>query len=505
MKREIALLEERLAGIYQSTSWHATAPLRLVSLTARWLTNGARSFVSGQARARRVVGLWHSSKSINIEPDSLETQRGSLPDKGAYDASSLPGACKITNGLFSRFARPQLLVDVSAIARVDYKTGIQRVVKAQLLALLDNPPPGYSVEPIRLCDINGEWRYCYARRYMATLLSLPNESFGPEDPVHIAKGDIFFAPDFDADGVIQAATKGVYDDWRDAGVQTNFLIHDLLPLALPNFFPDHVEHMHAKWLSVIAENADRLICVSAAVAKETAQWLAAHKPEALGNLQIVVSHHGADIEASDASKRIPVEAGAVLKQLSSRLSFLMVGTLEPRKGHAQVLAAFDELWVLGEELNLVLVGNSGWNVDDLLAKLRAHPKLGKRLFWLQGISDEYLKKVYDCCSCLIAASENEGFGLPLIEAARHGLPILARDIEVFREVAGVHASYFSGKDPEDFARAIKAWLAAFANNEHPQSDQLPWLTWEQSTERLKQILTGEGPSWRRPSSRQTVR
>jgi len=37
----------------------------------------------------------------------------------------------------------------------------------------------------------------------------------------------------------------------------------------------------------------------------------------------------------------------------------------------------------------------------------------KRLFWLEGISDEYLEKVYAASSCLIAASEGEGFGLPL--------------------------------------------------------------------------------------------
>ena len=49
-------------------------------------------------------------------------------------------------------------------------------------------------------------------------------------------------------------------------------------------------------------------------------------------------------------------------------------------------------------------------------------------FRLQGISDEYLEQVYAASTCLIAASINEGFGLPLIEAARHGIPIVARDI-----------------------------------------------------------------------------
>ena len=151
----------------------------------------------------------------------------------------------------------------------------------------------------------------------------------------------------------------------------------------------------------------------------------------------------------------------------------------------------------------MIVGPEGWgpvpvhlrrNIPEIVEALRDHPELGKRLFWLEGISDEYLERVYAASVCLIAASENEGFGLPLIEAARHRLPILARDIPVFREVAGKHASYFSGKGPKDLARAVKDWLALFAQDRHPRSDDLPWLTWAQSAERLKQILMAEDSS-----------
>ncbi len=63
--------------------------------------------------------------------------------------------------------------------------------------------------------------------------------------------------------------------------------------------------------------------------------------------------------------------------------------------------------------------------------------------------------MYDAAQCLLAASEAEGFGLPLIEAAQHGLPVMARDIPVFREVAGDHAFYFDGTDPEHLADAIR--------------------------------------------------
>jgi glycosyltransferase involved in cell wall biosynthesis len=96
--------------------------------------------------------------------------------------------------------------------------------------------------------------------------------------------------------------------------------------------------------------------------------------------------------------------------------------------------------------------------------------------------------VYSTCTALIAASEAEGFGLPLIEAAQHKLPIIARDIAVFREIAGKYAYYFSGNEPDDLANAVRAWLTLYESAEHPKSDDMPWLTWKQSAERLKEII-----------------
>ena len=314
----------------------------------------------------------------------------------------------------SRVGARQLLVDVSAIARVDLKTGIQRVVKAQLLALLNNPPPGFRVEPVWLCHQQGQWRYCYARRYMAGLLSLP-EAFPDDDPVEVAGDDIFFSPDFFAEGVVHA--RAVFADWSARGVEINFMVYDLLPLLLPQYFPVFAEATHAKWLGAAAESSDRLICISSAVAEDARRWLKAHRPETLRDLEITVSHLGADIESFAGSKGMPAEAGSILERLSSRPSFLMVGTIEPRKGHLQAVAAFERLWNEGLEANLVIVGPEGWgpvpvdlrrNIPEIVKALRNHPELGKSLFWLEGISDEYLEKVYATSVCLIAASENEG-------------------------------------------------------------------------------------------------
>jgi glycosyltransferase involved in cell wall biosynthesis len=89
---------------------------------------------------------------------------------------------------------------------------------------------------------------------------------------------------------------------------------------------------------------------------------------------------------------------------------------------------------------------------------------------------------------LIAASDGEGFGLPLIEAARRHVPIIARDIPVFREVAGEHAYYYSASKPEEMTQAIEAWLALYQQGTHPRSDQMPWLTWKESAQSVLKTL-----------------
>jgi glycosyltransferase involved in cell wall biosynthesis len=168
----------------------------------------------------------------------------------------------------------------------------------------------------------------------------------------------------------------------------------------------------------------------------------------------------------------------------------MVGTVEPRKGHAQALAAFELLWARGVEVNLAIVGKQGWMMDKLCEKLRSHPEKDQRLFWLPGVSDEMLERLYQQCVCLLAASEGEGFGLPLIEAAQHHIPILARRLPVFEEVAGAHATYFEGLEPEALAAAIEAWLDAHRRGAAPASDTMPWLTWQGATGQLVAACIG---------------
>ncbi|VWD15332.1 glycosyl transferase family 1 [Burkholderia lata] len=159
----------------------------------------------------------------------------------------------------------------------------------------------------------------------------------------------------------------------------------------------------------------------------------------------------------------------------------MVGTVEPRKGHDQVLGAVEELWRRGFDVVLVVAGRQGWNVESFAARLRAHPENGKRIIWLEDVSDGQLGWLYKNLGGLVMASMAEGFGLPLVEAMHYGMPILARDLPVFREIAGESASYFCDDNPIQFADRILEWMNDSESERAPATDRMRLLNWREST------------------------
>ena len=77
--------------------------------------------------------------------------------------------------------------------------------------------------------------------------------------------------------------------------------------------------------------------------------------------------------------------------------------------------------------------------------------------------------------------------MPLIEAAQYGKPIIARDLPVFREVAGEYAYYFKGLLAEDLEIKIRNWIDLYQSGRHPTSVNMPWLTWQQSAQQLLRL------------------
>lgn len=493
----------------------------VMALETLWRDEGKRRALANRAReliltrhspetcaqqyAQAIEGFYHVAETDRHHlVRAIAAQDNPPADENAWQELA---SCIAQNQPDRRPAR-KLFVDVTATSRTDLKTGIERVARALLLELINTPPVGYRIEPVYLTDRGGLWQYWYARRYTLELMECPS-NWLDDEPVEAQPGDVLFGADFAGHVVVEAKRANLYQKFKQIGVSIYFTAFDLLPIKMPEVFPPRANEGFEAWLRTVCQIADGVICISRSVADDLHCWLEENPLTRMRPIRICWMHLGANLDASVPSKEMPIGGQSILATLGLRPTFLMVGTVEPRKGHLQAIAAFDQLWKQGMNVNLAIVGKEGWKdlpeemrrtIPQIVDALRHHPECGKRLFWLEGISDEFLEKVYATSTCLIAASEGEGFGLPLIEAAQHKLSIIARDIPVFREVAREHAYYFSGGKPADLALAVENWYSQFETAHHPISEHMPWLTWKESTDRLKQIMFNNDCYMRWPPS-----
>ena len=379
----------------------------------------------------------------------------------------------------------QFFVDITELALRDAKSGIQRVVRSILLALLENTPKNFKLCPIYFDGV----QYRHAAIFIQKLKIIESENIIDlrDEVIDINQDDIYLSLDLNPELTIKL--ESVYQYWKSIGVSVYFVVYDILLTSRPDWAPKQASENFVNWLKVITKVSTGLLCISNAVANEVRIWLNENPPNRLDIPEVNSFHLGADVENSIPTKGLPKNYNEIVSELKKTRTFLSVGTLEPRKGQMQTLLAFEKIWSLNIKMNLVLVGKQGWMVDHLVDRIKRHPQLGIQLFWIADASDEYLEKLYSSADCLIAASEGEGFGLPLIEAAIHRLPILARDLKVFKEVAGSHAFYFSGLDPEDLSNAIIEWARLFQLNLIPNITEMPFLTWKESASQLIQNIS----------------
>ncbi|WP_162264146.1 glycosyltransferase family 4 protein [Legionella steelei] len=427
----------------------------------RLMNNSSQEAVIDKTKVQRVLDdLTKNTASINMGSPVLLAHL----QRYVRDATVLHDA-------------PQLFIDISELVKKDYATGIQRVVRSILIHWLLAPPSGWRVQPVYATKYDG---YLYAHHFTIKLLG-SDKFFLKDTPIAYRAGDIFLGLDLCYEIVI--AQQNFYQKLRACDVKTCFLVHDLLPVLMPHYFPNVASKLYRDWLEVIV-SSNGLFCVSQSTAQVLEEWITNNKLKPRGNAPISWFHLGSDLQNSVPSLGLPADAELFLKQLQQHVSFLLVATLEPRKGHKQTLDAFELLWQQGHSINLILVGKTGWMMNSFVARIKSHPQYGIHLFWIDNASDQYVQQLYEAATCLLFPSEGEGFGLPIIEAANYGLPILARNLPVFREIAGEYAHYFSGYKAAELAEAISNWIRLYQQGLVTDSSAMPRLTWAESSAQL---------------------
>ncbi|UZW55083.1 glycosyltransferase family 4 protein [Sphingobium sp. JS3065] len=354
--------------------------------------------------------------------------------QGPHEARSCPAPAAIR----------RLFVDMAVISGHDAKTGIQRVVRALARALVAEAPTQWD---IRFVAAPGKGPYCE----IAWPLLDPGNPFG--NKMAARPGDVFVGLDYSLNEVRRHRRQ--LARFRRAGGTLWFLVHDLLPLNHPEWFSHNTVIRYRAWLSIIAGLADGFLCNSAQTDIELRKALACRYGLQQGyRTQILPMGHSI-VEAHDTTN-----IQAIPSRIDTATPFvLMVGTLEPRKGHRDIIAAFNILWQQGRPERLVLVGRLGWKVQALRDLIVGDPEYGDRLLWFEDVNDAELLTIYQTCTGVVIASLAEGFGLPLIEALGHGKPVLARDLAVFRIHDGKGVRFFPAQATAiELANITARWL-----------------------------------------------
>jgi glycosyltransferase involved in cell wall biosynthesis len=127
---------------------------------------------------------------------------------------------------------------------------------------------------------------------------------------------------------------------------------------------------------------------------------------------------------------------------------------------------------------LVIVGGRGWKFEAVAALLDRSPALRGHVVEVSGLTTPSLKRLLDGARALLMPSFAEGYGLPVVEALTAGVPVIASDIPVFREICGSRATLISLLDGERWLATIRefARLEARTARAHVPAAAVP--TWD---------------------------
>ncbi|MGV6859081.1 MAG: glycosyltransferase family 4 protein [bacterium] len=265
--------------------------------------------------------------------------------------------------------------------------------------------------------------------------------------------------------------------------------HDAIPVLMPHTISDKSLHQatHFYALKSNVKNGAWFACVSEA----TRQDLIKMFPEAdkrSVTIHNMVSHH---YYPEDSSRdRLPdiirsrqhadfedetKAYGLVPKFLtlrekenfykknleSSKLRYiLVVSTLEPRKNHSRLLAAWEVIKAdIDPDIKLVVVGGLGWDYKKIVKGFQPRIDRGE-VFLLSGVPSPDLRVLYRHAEATVCPSLGEGFDFSGVESMASGGVTIASDIPVHKEVYGDAAEYFDPYTTMSLVNSIKKVLYA---------------------------------------------
>jgi glycosyltransferase involved in cell wall biosynthesis len=235
-----------------------------------------------------------------------------------------------------------------------------------------------------------------------------------------------------------------------ARVRPIYLVHDLIPITHPQFCRAGEDAKHRQRMTRVLQSAAGVVGNSVHTLETLAEYA---RITGLAMPPGIVAWPGT----------ATLQAAAGTPEIAEMPSFVVLGTIEGRKNHALLLAVWKRMLAeLGDTCpRLVIVGRRGWQADDVFATLDGFNFQGK-VIEAGAVDDDRLAQLLGSARALLFPSHAEGFGIPMVEALAAGIPVIASDLEVFREIAGDIPELLPPYDEE-------AWIEALFDYSHANS------------------------------------
>jgi len=227
-----------------------------------------------------------------------------------------------------------------------------------------------------------------------------------------------------------------------ADVRPVYLVHDLIPITHPEYCRAGEAERHRERMRSVLTTGAGVIGNSQATLDDLARFA---NDEGLKMPPSVAAWLGTD----------PLPAAVAVNE-ADRPTFVVLSTIEARKNHLMLLQVWERLIDrLGSKTPLLLIiGQRGWEAAPVFDLLDHSEKLRSHVVELNHCSDEELAGHLSSARALLFPSLVEGYGLPLVEALGLGVPVIASDLPVFREIGGHIPTYRNPTDETQWEEAI---------------------------------------------------
>lgn len=235
---------------------------------------------------------------------------------------------------------------------------------------------------------------------------------------------------------------------RRPDIRAVFFLHDLLPLELPEFFRPFEVRRHEGRMEAMARHAAAIV-----VASESTRAALARYMRSKGRPMPPVAVAPLPVSPHFSASRAPASAGAAPTR---HPYFVCIGTIEPRKNHLFLLQVWRDLCLrLGAEApHLVLVGQRGWDNENVIDMLVRCEILNGVVREASALSTPALRALIEEAQAVLMPTFAEGFGLPVAEALAAEVPVIASDIDVFRQLGQPGVRLVDPLDGPGWAKAI---------------------------------------------------